>query len=184
MSIVDEILELAHGRPVYPEDRLDQHRTLSEDERLRLIQLDGQLLAKRRKHKLPAPHYRLWPPHDGYPCCQGCGLPYTTDNTSGQSVITVWPTPQWTEAMWELQEVLREMEEPDTSSGHKHRGKRGRQFDPDISPDKDRRLCEQWKHAKKANSSRKEFCRNLQIEVKDLIRAQDRERHRPNPDAE
>jgi hypothetical protein len=66
----------------------------------------------------------------------------------------------------------------------KQKGKRGRKPDVSIDPDEDKRLCADWRAAKRQGATRESFCRGRSIDMQELIAAQHREKYRRTRDAE
>ena len=64
------------------------------------------------------------------------------------------------------------------------KSRRGRKPDPELDANADKRLCENWKAAKRQGMTRKAFAREKGIRVSDLISAMDRERYRRRRDEE
>jgi hypothetical protein len=71
-----------------------------------------------------------------------------------------------------------------SEEGNPKRKRRGRRPDPGIDPDRDKRLCEDWRAAKGTGLNRAAFARERGITVKDLIDAQHRQKYRRTRDAE
>jgi hypothetical protein len=69
-----------------------------------------------------------------------------------------------------------------STEGVKPKRRRGRK--PATDPVTDRRLCEDWKVARREGTTREAFARERGIAVQDLIDAQHREKYRRRRDAE
>jgi hypothetical protein len=74
--------------------------------------------------------------------------------------------------------------EPERTGVGRPKGKPTHGRRQEYDPLEDKRLCDNWKAAKRQGMSRPAFTREHGISVAELIAAQDREKYRRNRDAE